>query len=386
MASFKIHYRSGDGTLGESVVQSTSFQDALVRARSLLPTASFLRVQMMDSEADVSLRCPECDGKFAGRVQWGSSSEQVIKCALCGTSLRLRRERPVIAQQAMNAAGALRRVLGSPPQSTSEHTRPPSRSDKLRAAIENPELVKWRCRACRMELVCDWGERSDVHDCPNCGCGQHVPGSSFSWNSRVLREREQNSRAAVYLEEQRQRAAIVEKEREAQRLKAQQEAVQREAERQFLARMRLLEDIAVGAGLVESADHFRNLDPEAVDDIAIMCDLASELQTDLLGAMDDNAAADRAVAEGRPLAAGASAVSFLADYNWVGLTFGALALGARWLSDDWKRAKVSEYQAKWARRFAQLSSAEMAAFTAIFVYRYPALANTAGAMQGRIAP
>ena len=340
----------------------------------------------MDSEADVSLRCPECDGKFSGRVRWGGGSEQVIKCELCGTALRLRRERPVICQQATSAGAAARRVLGSPPQTTSEHARHASMADKLKAAIENPELVKWRCRSCRIELVCEWGERLDVHDCPNCGCGQYVPGSSFSWNSRVLREREQNSRAAVHLEEQRQRAAIVEKEREAKRLKAQQEAVQREAERQYLARMCLLEDIAVGAGLVESADHFRNLSSEAVDNIAIMCDLASELQADLLGAMDDNAAAARAVAEGRPLAAGASAVSFLAGYNWVGLTFGALALGARWLSDDWKRAKVSEYQAKWARRFAQLSSADMAALTAIFVYRYPALANAAAAMQGRIAP
>jgi hypothetical protein len=145
-----------------------------------------------------------------------------------------------------------------------------------------------------------------------------------------------------------------------------------------------LAEIAAGAGLIESKDEFRYLDAEDIAGIKALSDCADALHDDLMSAMDDNVLAEKGVAYGRPAAAGASVVSLLAGYGWAGLAFGALAVGARWISNDWKRAQMAEYQAKWAKLFSQFSAEEMSAFTAVFAYKYPALASMAAGMQGRL--
>lgn len=385
MATFRVYLRHPDGQHGETVVEAASFPDALAAARAAFPAVTFTRVWMVDDSASVTLNCPRCRKASSRQIVWGAQTEAILACEECGTSLRLRRERTVVPRPASNGQTAQRpQIFGQPPQITSGHTREPTRKDRLRAMIEKPDVVTWNCRGCRWAINCDWHERNDVQDCPECGCKQYVPGNAFAWNSRLIREREAKQRAAEYARQQAEDAARQAREAEVRRCREVAEAAQREQERQNQLVLNQLADIAAGAGLIESKDAFRYLDAEDIAGIKALSDCADALHADLMSAMDDNVLAEKGVAYGRPAAAGASVVSLLAGYGWAGLAFGALAVGARWISNDWKRAQMAEYQAKWAKLFSQFSADEMRAFTAVFAYKYPALASMAAGIQGRL--
>ena len=142
-----------------------------------------------------------------------------------------------------------------------------------------------------------------------------------------------------------------------------------------------LADIAVGIGLVGSKDIFHTIDANSIRWVKALSDIADELYVDMMSAIDDNVLAEKGVAYGRPAAAGASVVSLLAGYGWAGLAFGALAAGARWVSNDWKRAQMAEYNAKWTKKLSQFSADDLHTFTAIFAYKYPAVASMAAGMR-----
>lgn len=385
LATFRVYLRHPDGQHGETVVEAASFPDALAAARAAFPTVTFTRVWMVDDSASVTLNCPKCRTASLRQVVWGAQTEAIIACERCGTSLRLRRERTVVPRPANNGHTPSRpQVFGQPPQITSEHSREPSKKDRFRAMIEKPDVVTWNCRACKWAINCEWNERNDVQDCPECGCKQYVPGSAFAWNSRLIREREAKQHAIDNAREQAEDAARRARAAEAQRRQDAADAARREQERQTQLVLNQLADIAAGAGLIESKEAFRYLDAEDVAGIKALSDCADALHADLMSAMDDNVLAEKGVAYGRPAAAGASVLSLLGGYGWAGLAFGALAVGARLISNDWKRAQMAEYQAKWAKLFSQFSAEEMRAFTAVFAYKYPALASMAAGMQGRL--
>ncbi len=115
-----------------------------------------------------------------------------------------------------------------------------------------------------------------------------------------------------------------------------------------------------------------------------MSQLSDELKEDLLAALKDNMVAEKGVAYGRPSAAGASIVSALAGYGWAGLAFGALAVGARAISNDWKRAKLAEYQTKWGSVFADFDAEDQRVFTQVFTHKYPSLAGNVSGILGRL--
>lgn len=65
------------------------------------------------------------------------------------------------------------------------------------------------------------------------------------------------------------------------------------------------------------------------------------------------------------------------DHPLAELLLGALAVGARAISDDWKRAKAAEYRLKWTRIFSELSADQLKLFLSIFGSKYPALSQMA---------
>ncbi len=385
MATFHVFLRNSEGRTGKAVVEGRSFADALKAARELFPRVTFTRVWIVDDPATLTLLCPKCRFESDLQVEWGARTEAVIACDGCGTSLRLGREHTVIARPASTGRAPPRpQVLGQPPHYTSEHTRQPTKTDRLRAMIAKPAVVTWNCRACKWSIDCDWAERNAVQDCPECGCKQYVPSSAFEWNARIMSEREGKQRAVgaallVLLLANRQAS-----EAEARRAREAAEVAQREQEKQNRLILNQLSEVAVGAGLVESKEAFLRLDETHVRGIKLLSDYADALRDDLMAAMDDNVAAEQAVAYGRPAAAGVGLLSAAGGYGWAGLAFGALAVSARWLSDDWKRAQMAEYQAKWVRLLSQFSAGQMRSFTAVFAFKYPALASIAAGMQGRL--
>lgn len=382
VATFRVYLRHADGQLGETVVEAASFQDALAAARAAFPTVTFTRAWMVDDSALVTVNCPKCHNSYSHHVVWGVRKESIVTCGECGASLRLRRERIVVPRPAKKDPPV--QVHGHPPKMSIEHTREPSQTDRARSLLEKPDLVRWNCPLCKWAINCDWQERKDIHDCPVCGCKQYVPGSAFAWNSRMIRDREAKQAAAEYARKQAEQAARRAREAEAKRRQRAAEAAQRERERQNQLVLDQLANIAIGAGLIESKEVFQYLDAEEISGIKALSDCADALHADLMNALDDNVLAEKGVAYGRPAAAGASVVSLLAGYGWAGLAFGALAVGARWISNDWKRAQMAQYQAKWTGIFSQFTAEDMCAFTAIFAYKYPALASMAASMQGRL--
>ena len=60
VATFRVYLRHHDGQHGETVVQGTSFPDALAAAQAVFPAATFTRVWMVDDSASVILNCPRC--------------------------------------------------------------------------------------------------------------------------------------------------------------------------------------------------------------------------------------------------------------------------------------------------------------------------------------
>lgn len=381
LATFRVYFRRSNGEHGDTVVEAMSSLDSLKVARQAFPNVTFTRVWVVDDSITATLNCPKCHIASVCHFVWGAATEATVSCQTCGNVLRLFRERVVVSGQASQVAScSTPPILGQVPQLSNEHIREPSKSDRLRAIFEKPEVVTWDCRACKVAINCDWHERMDVQDCPNCGCKQYVRSSAFAWNARLMREREMEQRAADYALQQKRRDQEASEKRRMQEA----EAARHEQEQQHQLMLSQLADIAVGAGLIESREAFRYLNAESIAGIKALSDCADALHTDLMSAMDDNVLAEKAVAHGRPAAAAASIVSMLAGYGWAGVAFGAIAVGARWMSNDWKRAQLAEYQAKWGKLFSTFSAEEMRAFTAVFAYKYPMLASMAAGMHGRL--
>lgn len=390
MATFQIHYRQPDEADASLIVKARSFPDALTKARASLPTVRFIRVRMLDAKSTITLRCDSCGQIASIEVQWTEAPDVIVPCPNLGCTkrLRLRRERTVVAQHTpLRTTMSDSQVFGKPPVESAEHALPPTTKDRLKAKVRSRDVVKWRCRNCRWTLECDWNERMDAHTCPRagCGCKQYIPANTFAWNARLIHEWEAQQAAA---ESTRRAKEAAEQRRRENKVRHQREAAQA-AERQRQAELHItlnrLAEIAVGAGLIQDEEVFHRLNADDIRAIKTHSDLADALQTDLIAAMDDNVRAEKGVAYGRPAAAGASVLALLNGYGWAGLAFGVLAAGARVISDDWKRAKVAEYQAKWTRTFSQFSVEQMAVFTRVFAYKYPMLASMAAGMHGQLA-
>jgi predicted nucleic acid-binding Zn-ribbon protein len=255
----------------------------------------------------------------------------------------------------------------------------------MKVMVRKPDVVEWSCRGCKWAINCEWHERNAVQTCPDCGCRQYVPGSAFAWNARLIHEREAKQREEEFARQQAAETARRQSEAAEQQRRDAAAAAERERQRQAEIVLVQLADVAAGAGLIDSKEDFRYLSPQAVANLKALSDLADGLHADLMSAMDDNVAAEKGVAYGRPAAAGASILSLLNGYGWVGLAFGALAVSARVISNDWKRAKMAEFQAKWTRILSFSSADELAAFTRVFAYKYPALASMAARMQGQLS-
>jgi hypothetical protein len=185
---------------------------------------------------------------------------------------------------------------------------------------------------------------------------------------------ERLSREQAFLEIWRRKEAMA----EAQRLASvQAELAFREEQ---MAAATKLAALAAGAGLIVSVDAFFDLPQQHCSQIAEMSRVADLLHDDLQQAMRDNLLAEKGVAYGRPIASGASFASFLNGHPVAGIALAALAIGARSMSDDWKRMKLTEFQTKWANIFSSMSADEAVIFTRIFSHKYPYLAaNAAGA-------
>jgi len=174
-----------------------------------------------------------------------------------------------------------------------------------------------------------------------------------------------------------ERRAKIARERD----KRAREQEKRDRERQQLAALAKIKDTALGAGLVATAADYDALSHSERKIISDLCDLSDALRDDLISAVGNNAVAEKGVAYGRPAAAGASVLAFLNGYGWAGLALGAASAGARLISNDWKKAKVAEYRAKWMNIMSQLDAEQINCFTRIFSYKYPALTSIATDMQ-----
>jgi hypothetical protein len=135
--------------------------------------------------------------------------------------------------------------------------------------------------------------------------------------------------------------------------------------------------LTIGSGIVANRGEFDGLSPAILAEISQLERLADELQSDFVAALGDNALAEKGVAIGRPVATGAGIASLLNGYGWAGIAFGALALGARWMANDWKRAKAAEFQAKWAGNMSGFNRLQLEAFSRIVSFKYPALSQLA---------
>ncbi len=387
MATFRVHLQYANGDHREAEVSGASLSDAVRAAQEAFPGFDSMRVRMVDDSASVIVNCPKCNDQLSRQVNWGNRIDVVIECGFCGSSLRLRREVSFVPSPGAHTQSDPRRtVVGKPPQSTSEHTRRPTAGDRVRAMIESPDLVKWKCRACKWEISCDWQERNDVQDCPICYCKQYVPGSVFAWNSRLMRERLAKHYAADDARKQAEAVVRSAADAEVRRQQQAEAAAYHENERQQQLLVSQLAEVAAGAGLIESKEAFRLLSAQERSAIQAISDKADALAADLMSAMDGNVLAEKGVAYGRPAAAGASIASLLAGYGWAGLAFGALAVSARWISNDWKRAQLMAYQVKWVKVLSRSSAKEMSDFNAVFAFKYPMLASTVGVgvIKGRL--
>ena len=164
-------------------------------------------------------------------------------------------------------------------------------------------------------------------------------------------------------------------EREANRRAAAAEASRLAQERQRQIVLNRRADLAIGSGIVSSRQEFDRLSAGEISEIVRMEVLADSLQSDIVAAFGQNATAEKAVAIGRPASTGASIVSLLNGYGWAGLAFGAAAVGARWMANDWKRSKEAEFRARWAGHLSALNRAQLELFSRIVVYKYPALSQ-----------
>lgn len=211
-----------------------------------------------------------------------------------------------------------------------------------------------------------------------------MPSYAFAWNSRILRARAESRRAAEQQRKQLERANREQEDANVQRRLIQAQIAQQEFEDRQRRDLDQLAGIAVCIGLIEDKHSLQFLDAEDIETLREYSNLADELHADLMAAVDGNVRAEKGVAYGRPAAAAAGVASTLAGNNWAGLAFGALALGARAISDDWKRAKMAEYQAKWLKTLSGLSAEQMRIFSAVFAHKYPALASMSAGMLGQL--
>ncbi|MFO0858402.1 MAG: hypothetical protein U0640_13735 [Phycisphaerales bacterium] len=385
MAQFRTYFKHAHGQHDEVVVEALSFLDVLEMIHREYAEVIVYRIRMVEDEVTVTLRCAHCLQELDHHIEWGDRNDTIFPCEKCGKSIRLQRERTVVSGTSeASRASQTDRVNGHQPALSVEHTREPTRLDRLRTTIHRPDVIVWNCRSCKWSINCDWQDRERVQSCPECGTNQFVPASAFAWNSRVMREREaeqqaiENARRLAEHEKRQAQEAIRHAEvQEVLRKHQASETARVENERKRQLMMYELAEVAVGAGLITSIEAFNRLSPEDISTIKTYSDIADELHSDFLSALDDNAIAEKGVAYGRPTAVGASIVSLLNGYGWVGLAFGAIAVSARVFANDWKRSQTAEYQAKWTKRFSRCSREEMDAFSAVFAYKYPLLAAKA---------
>lgn len=396
MASFEVHLRHPDGREQRLAVDALSFPDALRLTRNGNPAAIIFSLRMLDSQASVRLCCAICKAESTQEVFFGEQAEAELQCPKCAAALRVRRERVVIQPQGQIATRDFTPpILGEPPVATSEHRRSFSIFDHIRERFQSPEIVEWVCSGCNWTICCKWFERYDVHTCPDCGCRQYVPANAFAWNVRVFKERERRQRAIEYAqvlrrldEENARRKAEEEasRRREIEEREKRNAAAAAEQEKRRLAEIVFahLADIAVGARLINSKEDFRYLSPQDIANLKTLSDLADALHADLMSAMDKNVLAEKGVAYGRPAAAGLSILSFFNGYALAGLAFGAVAVGARVISNDWKRAKMAEMQVKWAKILSGFGADDIDHLSRVFAYKYPSLAAMMTGMSGQL--
>jgi ssDNA-binding Zn-finger/Zn-ribbon topoisomerase 1 len=385
MAHFEVFIEHNSGRPHSIRIEADSFSRALMMAHAVQPMARLSRVVMLDEAAEINIECPECHGQSMRRLEWRGQPDVAVQCPTCRATAHVSRDQPAAnSQRGHETSESPKQVHGRPPQEGAEHVRAPSLLDRVRSWIENPEAVSWSCRACKWGIRCDWDERAAVQECPDCGCKQYVPGYAFAWNSRILRARAESRRAAEQQRKQLERANREQEDAIVQRRLIQAQIAQQEFEDQQRRDLDQLAGIAVCIGLIEDKHSLQFLDAEDIETLREYSSLADELHADLMAAVDGNVRAEKGVAYGRPAAAAAGVASALAGNNWAGLAFGALALGARAISDDWKRAKMAEYQAKWLKTLSGFSAEQMRIFSAVFAHKYPALASMSAGMLGRL--
>lgn len=383
MPTYRMRIRWSNKAESEHDFSAPRLVDALALARLGMPSDTIvLLVRMVEEEVDLHVCCPHCHEQGTADVSWNGETSAIVTCPNCSRRLRVRREwdsEQLIKVEKRELAGS--NICGAPPLECELHRAKPTRLDQLRLVFASPDTVAWNCLKCNWKIECVWIDRLRIHTCPYCSARQYIPSESFAWNSRMLFERERRVFAARAAEVRRQRREAEERESRLEELKAASERTRTARQRELEA----LADTAVSVGLVISRQQFLDLDSESIENVRAISQLADLLRDHLLTALDQAAMAAKGVALGRPAATGVSVLSFLNGYSWVGLAFGALAIGARSISEDWKRAKLAEYQAEWTAILAELDAEQLSLFARIFAFRYPALAAHAAALQGHVA-
>lgn len=395
VAIFRIHFRTPSGIESNLPVCAGSFSAALAHARRELPDVVFIRARIEDETSSVSASCPRCGTESDHAIAWREQTSAVVSCPRCSCGLRLFREREIItpdppserkptgtlpAKKQVPAVVQRPVVLGTPPQETFEHERNPSVADWARCVFEKRDLITWNCLHCKWSINCGWHERNSIQRCPICRAQQYVPAAAFAWNARFWHEKERARELAELRKQEEAEARERARQIAQEQRRAAAVAAEQERRRQAQIALDVLADTVVGAGLAASKSRFHSLDPDEREHLQTLADLADLLKNDLVSFVDEKALAEKGVAYGRPAAAAGSILSFANGAGWVGLAFGAVAIGARWLADDWKKAKAAEYQAKWVKIITKLDADDLHAFSAIFAYRYPALAPVATGM------
>jgi hypothetical protein len=377
MVRFRVHYLVSSGSTSSVDVVAASFLKAGQVARQQAPFAQLRLIEMLDATGEVEHVCAECGVLSVVHLTWAGGNVVVVPCAGCDQSLRIHRVRRIREQRA-GIEGQVR-VDGpaGPSAETVDHLRAPSISDKVRAKFFNAGAVEWKCLRCRWTICCDWSARKTIQTCPECGTRQYVPAWAYAWNSRIMHALEVNRKADEQNASDLALAAANARKREEERRLAAAEAQRAAAERNRQIALNRLAELTIGSGIVANRGEFDGLSPAILAEISQLERLADELQSDFVAALGDNALAEKGVAIGRPVATGAGIASLLNGYGWAGIAFGALALGARWMANDWKRAKAAEFQAKWAGNMSGFNRLQLEAFSRIVSFKYPALSQLA---------
>lgn len=263
-------------------------------------------------------------------------------------------------------------VWGYQPQDLdADRDRKPSARDRLRLTVQSPEVVQFKCKRCRWKLECPYAERMSAHTCPTCGLKQHILGYEFAWNTRMIREREAKADRRADADRRRREAVRRERAKQAELARRQQEQQrqqQRAIELEFRQRNGLL---AAVCGLAESPELGATLDHETLTYVDTIHQMVELFNTDVQQMFKDQVTAERGVAYGRPAASVGSIFSFVSGEALLGLAFGAVAVGARALSNDWKKMKLAEYKQKWQSATSQFNQTDWEVFFRLLEYKHP---------------